>query len=410
MKRWVKLSEALNSDPACRMLSRAARGVYAQLLLAADDDGVIAIPPASTSVETVAAVCWAPGDARGACAAELGELTRLRVVVVDDERLVIPSHPGRAGRSTVNALGVHGEGARGDKTAAERKRASRERSRSAAVTSEPVTGVTEPVTAVTDCDVTGVTESVSRHVTGSVTGEPVTVTEPVTDSDNDSTSENAGQTEPVTDSCHGVTGSREEKNREEKNREKREETRAREAPAVTTPEGQAPETQGRRRRSKPAAAPAVDPVPPEGTVARRVYEAITTDVALGPIVAGPGDLAMRLAAICDGTAIDPGLEVISAGAWLLRNPGRWKDGAGGLLRWVKSSADRARSAPVPAPGTPREASAGPARIDYQGRRVVGAAGLPSADAWAPTDRDEEQEMLDRIAARTQPRTGGHNGR
>lgn len=165
-----------------------------------------------------------------------------------------------------------------------------------------------------------------------------------------------------------------------------------------------------RRQRRRAAEPAVDPVPPEGTVARRVYEAITTDVALGPIVAGPGDLAMRLAAICDGTAIDPGLEVISAGAWLLRNPGRWKDGAGGLLRWVKSSADRARSAPVPAPGTPREASAGPARIDYQGRRVVGAAGLPSADAWAPTDRDEEQEMLDRIAARTQPRTGGHNGR
>lgn len=153
-------------------------------------------------------------------------------------------------------------------------------------------------------------------------------------------------------------------------------------------------------------APAADPVPPEGTVARRVYEAITTDVALAPIVRGPGDLAMRLAALCDGTTVDPAAEVISAGAWLTRNPGRWSDGAAGLLRWVKSSADKARAMPAPVVGAPRGPSP-PERVDYQGRRAVGAAGLPSGEVWT-NDRDEEAEAFERIRARTQPK--GATGR
>lgn len=161
-----------------------------------------------------------------------------------------------------------------------------------------------------------------------------------------------------------------------------------------------------RRERRPRPAPAADPVPPEGTVARRVYEAITTDVALAPVVRGPGDLAQRLAAICDGTHVDPAAEVISAGAWLTRNPGRWSDGAAGLLRWVKSSADKARSLPAPVIGVPRP-SAQPERIDYQGRRAVGAAGLPSGDVWT-NDRDEEAEAFERIRARTQPK--GATGR
>lgn len=166
----------------------------------------------------------------------------------------------------------------------------------------------------------------------------------------------------------------------------------------------APSAPRRERRRKTAPAPAVDPVPPEGTVARRVYEAIVTDVELAPITRGPGDLAQRLAALCEGTTVDPAAEVILAGAWAARNR-KWTDGAAGLLRWVKSSTDRARALPAPVVGTPR-ASSEPVRVDYQGRRVVGPAGLPSADAWAETDRDEEQEMLDRIAAQTQPRAGG----
>lgn len=162
----------------------------------------------------------------------------------------------------------------------------------------------------------------------------------------------------------------------------------------------------RERRRKTVHAPAVDPVPPEGTVARRVYEAIVTDVELAPITRGPGDLAQRLAALCEGTTVDPAAEVILAGAWAARNR-KWTDGASALLRWVKSSLDRARSLPAPVVGTPR-ASVEPVKVDYQGRRVVGPAGLPPGSAWEKSKEQheaEEDELYRRAYAETQPKKG-----
>lgn len=174
-----------------------------------------------------------------------------------------------------------------------------------------------------------------------------------------------------------------------------------ESPSTPTPVAAQPSKPRRERRPRPA--PAVDPLPPEGTVARRVYEAITTDVALGPRVTGPGDLSMRLAAICDGTNVDPAREVIALGAWLLRQPeGRWKDAAAGLLRNISNKVNASRGVPVPASGVPRADAPGPVKIDYQGKHVVGAAGLPSGDVWT-NDRDEEAEAFARIRARTQPK-------
>jgi len=125
----------------------------------------------------------------------------------------------------------------------------------------------------------------------------------------------------------------------------------------------APAAPKRRAQRRAARTPAVDPVPPVGTVARRVYEAIITDVALGPRVTGPGDLSMRLAAICDGTSVDPAREVIALGAWLLRKPeGQWKDAAAGLLRNISSKVSAERALPVAAPavtGPKRDVSKGP---------------------------------------------------
>lgn len=115
---------------------------------------------------------------------------------------------------------------------------------------------------------------------------------------------------------------------------------------------------------------------------------------------------MRLAALCDGTTVDPAAEVILAGAWQARNC-EWTDGAAALLRWVKRSADKARSLPAPVVGTPRT-TAQPAKIDYQGRRVVGAAGLPPGSVWEKTKEQHEAEedaLYARAYAATQPKKG-----
>jgi len=172
-----------------------------------------------------------------------------------------------------------------------------------------------------------------------------------------------------------------------------------------TQQGTQSEVRTGRAPRRPRPTPAVDTIPLDGTVARRVYDAITTDGALAPITRGPGDLAQRLAAICDGTSVDPVAEVISAGAWLTRNPGRWRDGASGLLRWVKASADRARAVPAPVVGIARPA-AQTARIDYKGNRVVGPAGLPPGSVWDRTraEHEAEEDAIYREAYEaTQPR-------
>lgn len=173
------------------------------------------------------------------------------------------------------------------------------------------------------------------------------------------------------------------------------------APLALAGEARAP-----RRERRPKPEPAADPLPAEGTVARRVYDTITTDAALAPITRGPGDLAQRLAALCDGVPVDPVACVIEAGAWLRRG-GAWRDGAGGLLRWVKRDVDRARALPAPVVGAIR-APASAERIDYQGRRVVGAAGLPPGSVWEKTKEQHEAEedaLYARAYADTQPKKG-----
>jgi hypothetical protein len=117
-----------------------------------------------------------------------------------------------------------------------------------------------------------------------------------------------------------------------------------------THEGLALEVEApKAKRARVKAAPPPDTIPPEGTAAHRVYLAVVRDSALGPVTTGPGDLAMRLVAIADGTTVDPAAEVVAAGAWLARHPGRWRDGASGLVSWIKRAADDARRMPVAAP-------------------------------------------------------------
>lgn len=352
MIRWVKLSESLNSDPAFRALSRAARGVYAQLLLAADPaTGAVLVVAGMTFVQTVALIAWSPGDtdAERAVATELSELTSRGHVVLDEpgRRMVIPAHPARAGASALGSMGVSGPGARGGKSPAERQRDRRERQRADRDSIDvPVTeGVTEPVTGgVTDptCDASRSNRD-GRH------GQTVTVTEPVTGSREEITTENSGETPPVTESSHSVTSL--EKKREEKRREEQTllpsvgEVRAGE-PA---PGGRGDDSDGAASPKKPATPrrkvqePELPDAPPaEGTLARRVYDAIVGDAGLRPIVDRPGDFAARITTEGAYPGLNVLAQVLRAGEWLSRQRGmdRWRDGRAGLSRWLAREAGR----------------------------------------------------------------------
>jgi hypothetical protein len=157
---------------------------------------------------------------------------------------------------------------------------------------------------------------------------------------------------------------------------------------------------GRGKRGKPA--PVVDVAPTDGP-ALRVYRAIVADAALAPIVRAPGALAARLVALCEGSTVDPVAEVIAAGDWQARNA-RWRDGSGALVKWVKEEVEKARLSPAATPA--RTASGDRVRIDYQGRRVFGAAALPPGSVWDKTKEEheaEEDEIYRRAFEATQPK-------
>jgi hypothetical protein len=166
---------------------------------------------------------------------------------------------------------------------------------------------------------------------------------------------------------------------------------------------QPPSAPAKPAKPRAAATPLPDPVPPAGSPARRLYDAITGDRVLGPITGGPGDLSERLTAEGAYPGVDVLAEVRKAGAWAAGQPaGHWRDGRKAILGWLARAEQRAASTPKPSPASVLTTHQ-PERIDYQGRRIVPPAPLPSGDVWEVTDRDEEEEAFARIRARTQPK-------
>lgn len=171
----------------------------------------------------------------------------------------------------------------------------------------------------------------------------------------------------------------------------------------------APKAPARASKARAAATPLPDPVPATGTLARRVYDAIVTDRVLGPITRGPGDLAERISQSDAYPGVDVLSEVKRAGAWIAgKPPGYWSDGRKALLGWLARTHERVASTPKPVIGTSSPINAAfraPEKIDWQGRRVVGAAPLPPGSAFAKTKEEheaEEDRLYAEYFAATQP--------
>jgi hypothetical protein len=96
---------------------------------------------------------------------------------------------------------------------------------------------------------------------------------------------------------------------------------------------------------KAKAAPAPDAPPPEGTLARRVFDVLSTDSAFDGLVR-PGDLAARVCAEGAYPGVDVLAEVRRAGAWAAGQRRRpWRDVRAGLLGWLRRAAEDAQQRP-----------------------------------------------------------------
>lgn len=151
-----------------------------------------------------------------------------------------------------------------------------------------------------------------------------------------------------------------------------------------------------KRTARREAAVGLDPIPPPGTPARRLYDAIVGDPALRPIVAGPGDFAVRVTADGAFPGVDVLAEVQRAGEYAATKPGQYTDGRAYLRGWLQREAKREAARPKPAapaagvglaprPATARAAS-GPLpaapRSAFEHATLAGRLGL----RWrAPTD-------------------------
>lgn len=133
-------------------------------------------------------------------------------------------------------------------------------------------------------------------------------------------------------------------------------------PAREAPSAQPAEPKPRAPRAK-ATQLVADMPPAEGTLARKVYDAIVSDTALSSL-ARPGDFASRVCA--DGAY--PGVDVLAqvrrAGAWAAgKKRAPWRDVRAGLLTWLRRAAEDAQQSPQGARATPMPVR--PASLPFQ---------------------------------------------
>jgi hypothetical protein len=131
--------------------------------------------------------------------------------------------------------------------------------------------------------------------------------------------------------------------------------------AGDAPPAETPARAAKGKRTKPAPTP--DTIPLPGTLARRVFDAIVGDRALGPITGNPGDASQRWADPGTYPGVDVLAEVRRAGEYVASKPGKYTDGRAFLRGWLQRKADEVARMPKPAAQQP--AAVGAARsTDY----------------------------------------------
>lgn len=105
------------------------------------------------------------------------------------------------------------------------------------------------------------------------------------------------------------------------------------------------------KRVKPV--PQADRVTEEGSLARRIFDAIVSDPVLQPITGNPGDFALRLADPSAYPGVDVLAEVKRAGTWAAgQRAGHWRDGRKALLGWLDRAVSRLGPQPAARPPAP----------------------------------------------------------
>lgn len=101
----------------------------------------------------------------------------------------------------------------------------------------------------------------------------------------------------------------------------------------------------RNHPAKPKAKPVADVVPMPGTDARKVFDALLADGLLSQITTNPGDFATRVTHPAAYPGVDVLAEVLRAGMYAARYPGRYTDGQRFLGGWLRRAAADVAHAP-----------------------------------------------------------------
>lgn len=329
------------TDPRYRLASLGAQAVYRCLRGLRDEADVVAAVPGHTLAVSVAAAMGARADEVATHLAALAALALVAPAGPEAVRLV--PRPGSRARAADGTPRVA-------LTAAEKQRAYRQRRATQGVTSgnvvTPTSGNAPPVDGVT----------VEGNATGNALGNAPSACGNADANGVENTTPNDGAGVTVVGNALGNAGNA----KDGKGGQVSPLPLASPSSLPPTPKGEntlpagargsaplaltAPET-ATPKRGRPAAR--ADVLPAEGTPAWAVWDAITRDAGLAPIVANPGDFAARVTDPRRFPGVDVLAVVLDAAEFLARGTTAYSDGRAFLNNQLRRAAERAAAAARP---------------------------------------------------------------